>query len=433
MPSLPGGASAVAAAIVAALLAGCAGDAEPEPEDHSMHVGPDGEPIAPMAHNYTTLHPGGEPFTRTYTGTLTPDEAAQSNSMPFGAEHEEFPTCCSVDLMAVDDLLVEDQLVALRLTLTWTNTQSDHAGFDVATCLPWSCLNFNDGPDESQEAGEHTDVLDLITSGRADFSDNGVPYQVGVRYTNAVLTSGLPYTIVVEAFPVGDGLAVFDPYTLEVPENATVTAELVGPYAAEGVSLALMVYDADDRPFLWLPLSGPHLSRHQLGLPGGSYVVIPMAVEGGFVRLSADRLPPEHRMERLAEEFSTVVVATVADAQAQSGTFTYQAPPGTIDPFPVFLYGDGVAVQDLFGLSPTEIGGAHATLRSSSGDIAVVDQYQTYAMAMAVGQQMCLQCNFFVPTYSPQNYIDDDGTYEVAWSSQGASGSWVLFTAQYLR
>lgn len=428
-------AAAALLVLLSSALAGCAGS-DPATGESDLVVGPDGQPVAPLAlHNYTTLHPGGEPFTRSYSGRLTADEAAQSNGMPLGVEAPSFPTCCSVDMVEAADLLATDQLVALRLTLRWTNTQNDHAGFDVATCLPWSCLNFNDGPDESMEQGEHTDVLDLITSGRADFADQGIPYQVGVRFTNAVLASGLDYTIDVEAFPVGNGLAVFDPYTLDVAENATVSAELVGPYAADGVSLALMLYDAADRPVQWIPLSGDHLSRHELDLAAGSYVVIPMAVQGGFVRLASDAMPPSHRLERLAEEFSTVPVATVADAAEHSGTFSYDAPAGTIDPFPVFVYADGAAVQDPFGVPlPDEpLGGAHATLRSSSGDIAVVDQYQDYVQASAVGQQLCLQCNFFVPSYSPENYIDDDGTYEVEWSSQGASGSFMLFTARYLR
>jgi hypothetical protein len=414
---------------LAFLLAGCSGSPAASNGEGPL-LGEDGEPLAAAAFNYTTLHAGGEQFTRTYQGSLTPDEAAQSQSVPFGASPPSFQTCCSLDLIPVTDLLETDQLVALRLTLHWTNTQTDQAGFDVATCLPWACLAFNQGPDESQQPGEHTDVLTVVTSGRQDFEDNNIPYAVGVRYTNAVLAGGMPYTIDVEAFPVGDGLAAFDPYTLNVADNATVVAELVGPYEAEGVSLALMVYDERDRPVDWIELAGPHGSRHNVTLPAGDYVVVPMRVLGGFVRLSSDRRPESLEMERLEEEFSTVPVSQVADSQAHEGTFTYQAPPGTIDPFPVFLYGDGAAVQDSFGLAPADLGGAHATLRSSSGDIAVVDQVQVYAQH-SLGSN-CLQCNFF-SEFNPENYIDDDGTYELDWSSEGASGSFVLFTAKYLR
>jgi hypothetical protein len=420
---------ALAALAVTALLAGCS-DADEPPAP--VQLAPDGTPLVAAAlHNYTTLHPAGAPFVRTYAGALAADEAANSNSVPFGLEPPGQSTCCSVDMIPVTDLLQDDQLVALRLTLTWTNTAADHAGFDVAACLPWSCLAFNDGPDESQQQGEHTDVLHLITSGRRDFSDQGIPYQVGVRYSNAATTAGIPYSIQAEAFPVGDGLAAFDPYTLDVPDHANVTAELVGPFAPDGVSLALMVYDRDDRPIRWIPLSGPHGSRHALNLTAGSYVVIPMAVEGGFVRLSSDREPDQLRMERLQEEFSTVEVALVGDAQEHSGTFTYQAPPGTIDPFPVFLYGDGAAVQDGFGVLP-DTGAAMATLRSSSGDIAVVEQRQVYGQVSALALQNCFQCNFLAE-FDASNYVDDDGTYEVDWFSQGAAGSFVLFTARYLR
>lgn len=418
----------LAAATIAALLAGCSDAPAPAP----VELAPDGTPlVAAMLHNYTTMHAGGAPFVRSYAGQLSADEAANSNSVPFGLEPPSQSTCCSVDMIPVTDLLQEDQLVAVRLTLTWTNTANDHAGFDVATCLPWSCLNFNDGPDESQQQGEHTDVLELITSGRREFTDNGNQYLLGVRYTNAVLTSALPYSIQVEVFPVANGLAAFDPYTLEVPEGSNLTAELVGPFADEGISMAFMVYDRDDRPVRWIPVAGAHGSRHDLNLTGGSYVVIPMEVQGGFARLSTDGMPSDHQMERLAEEFSSVEVAIVADAQEHSGTFSYQAPPGTIDPFPVFIYGDGAAVQDGFGVVP-DTGGAHATLRSSTGDIAVVDQRQVYGQVSSLAVQNCFQCNFFAE-FDASRYIDDDGTYEVEWSSQGASGTFMLFTARYLR
>lgn len=414
---------------LAALLAGCSDSPTAPGED--LALGEDGQPLLASAiSNYTTLHRGGEPFTRTYRGSLTPDEAAQSNSVPFGASAPQFGTCCSMDFITVTDLLELDQLVALRLTLTWTNTETDRAGFDVATCLPWACLAFNFGEDESQSMGEHTDTLTLITSGRQDFEEMGMPYQVGVRYTNAVMSTAVPYSIAVEAHPVGNGLAAFDPYTLEVAEGANVSAELVGPYDPDGVAAGLMVYGEGDRPLEWIPLDGAHGSRHALGLAPGSYVVIPFDVDGGFLRLSTDVEPDELRMDRLAEEFGTVQVAQVADAQEHSGTYTYQAEPGTIDPFPVFLYGDGAGAQDLFGAAPEDFGGASLTLSSSSGAIAVVDQRQLYAQH-PLGTT-CLQCNFGAE-FNPEFYIDDDGSYDLTWSSKGASGAVVLFTAKYLR
>ncbi|HJQ93036.1 MAG TPA: hypothetical protein VJ874_01990 [Candidatus Thermoplasmatota archaeon] len=413
----------------AALLAGCSGS--PAPDDGAAGLGGDGEPLAaPGAFDYTTPHMGGEPFTRTYQGSLTPDEAAQSNSVPFGASAPSFESCCSMDFITVTDLLQTDQLVALRLTLTWTNTEADRAGFDMATCLPWACLAFNFGEDESQSMGEHTDVLTLITSGRQDFEEAGMPYQVGVRYTNAVMSTAVPYTVAVEAHPVGNGLAPVDPYLLEVAEGANVTAELVGPFATEGVSVALMLYGEDDRPLDWIEVSGAHGSRHALGLAPGSYVVIPFDVQGGFLRLATDLEPAELRMERLQEEFGMVQVAQVPDVQEHAGTYTYQAEPGTIDPFPVFLYGDGAGAQDLFGVAPEDFGGAQLTLSSSSGTIAVVDQRQLYAQH-PLGTN-CLQCNFGAQ-YEPEFYVDDDGNYDLEWSSKGGSGTVVLFTAKYLR
>lgn len=421
---------ATVAGLVALVLAGCSGT--PPPESGAPLTLADGTVAGPGTFlNYTTLHTGGEPFTRTYDGVLTPQEAAQSNSVPFGASATVFQTCCSFDWIAVTDLLQQDQLVALRLTLTWTNTQNDRAGFDVAACLPWACNAFNQGGDESQSPGAQTDVMTIISSGRADWAEMGMAYQVGVRFTNAVLTAGMPYTIAVEAFPVENGLAVVDPYTVQVAENATLTAELLGPFQEGGVSLALMAYDGTDRPIQWFEFTGPHGSRHDFTLPAGDYVLIPMQVGGGFARLSTDVPPASLQMERLQEEFSQVEVAAVPDARQHSGTFSYAAPPGTIDPFPVFLYADGARAQDLFGASPTDVGGAQATLKSSSGDIVVVDQ-QEFSV-QAGGQQSCLQCTFSVPAFNPQNFIDDDGTYDLDWASSGAAGTFTLFTARYLR
>jgi hypothetical protein len=422
-----------AASLVLLGLAGCSDPPAAEPDD--VILLPDGTEVAAgTLLNYTTLHPGGEPFTRHYEGTLTPQEAAQSTSVPFGVSAPTFETCCSWDMVQVDDLLVADQLLALRVTLTWTNTQNDRAGLDAATCLPWACYAFNRGADESQEPGLHTDVLTLITSGRTEFAEMGMTPQVGVRYTNAIMASGMPYTIDVEAFPVGNGLAAVDPYVLEVADNATVTAELLGPFAEDGISAGFLVYDRSDRPVQWIEVSGPHGSRHNLTLPGGQYVIIPMTVSGGFPRLSTDLPPGKLKMERLQEEFTQVEFAEVADAQEHAGTYDFMAEPGTIDPFPVFLYADGASAQDLFGLSPSEVGASRSVLRSSSGTIAeVVQQQLSIQETMVLGQQSCLNCNFFVPGYSAQNYVDDDGTYQVEWSSKGAAGTFVLFTAKYIR
>src|SRR5688572_28482728 len=310
---------------IAAALAGCSG--APVADQVAEAPVPEGaDPVTGLV-NYTTLHVGGAPFTRTYQGTLTPDEAAQSNSVPFGAGAAVFQTCCSMDWVEASDVLQTDQLVALRLTLTWEKTQHGRAGLDVAACLPWACQALNFGADASTVAGAHTDVLTLVSSGRAEFADMGMAYQVGVRYTNAILTAGMPYTIVAEAFPVENGLAMFDPYTLDIAENATIAAELLGPYADGGASLALMVYDRTDRPLQCIELAGPHGSRHNLTLPAGEYVVIPMSVDGGFVRLATDREPGSLRMERLSEEFSQVEMAAAADPGEHSGTYTYAADP----------------------------------------------------------------------------------------------------------
>ncbi|MEA3203220.1 MAG: hypothetical protein QOI63_895, partial [Thermoplasmata archaeon] len=149
------------------------------------------------------------------------------------------------------------------------------------------------------------------------------------------------------------------------------------------------------------------------------------------VRLATDREPMMLAAKRLAVENGQLDVATVADTQAHSGDFSYAAPRGSMGDFPWFLYGDGAAAQNLFGFEPQSLGGTNVTLSSSHGLIAAVDE-TLLGLRTAPTGQTCLDC-FGNGDWWPQNYRDDDGTYQVHWSSNGAAGTFVLFTQKYVR
>lgn len=424
----------LATAILALLLAGCAGNGGNGAGGTSSDEAAAGAGAAAAGTwNYTSPHPGGAPFTRDYDGALTPQEVAQPGGAPLAPYFGPVQTCCSIDWVDASDLLTIDQLVAVRVTLAWTNTPSDHAGLDAAACVPWDCVDFNQGADESTAMGEHQDVLTFVTSGREDFLENGNDVLLGARFMNPAVSAGLAYHLHVEATPVGDGLAIADPYLFTLPENATLTAELVGPYE-DKVTVGLLVYDATDRPVHWHELEGKNGTRVDVPLAPGEYVVFPMGVQGGFARFSTDRPGTQPlAFRRLAEEFGMVEVATV-DAQAHAGTYAYEAPPASLDTFPWFLYDDGPAVQDAFGVPTNDaVRGDHVTLSSSSGLVADVDLRQvSTGEPTSPGSRICLQCNTFADV-DPAKYVDDDGTYDVAWSSQGGAGTFVLFTATYVR
>ncbi|HUR63707.1 MAG TPA: hypothetical protein VM241_04415 [Candidatus Thermoplasmatota archaeon] len=421
----------VAALLTLTALAGCA----KAPANGTPATGTEaGTTMAGQAHgllNYTTPDPGGPRYTRDYAGTLTAQEASGLNGgLPLGLSPPTFNTCCYLDWVDTPDLLAPDQLVSLRITVNWTNTDTDHAGLDAAACVPWNCQAFTRGPDESAIPGPHSDSLTLITGGRQDFLDQGLLYQAGVRYTNAVLSNGLAYAIHVEATPVGNGLAPGDPYMVHVAPNATVSAEFVGPVGGT-VSAGLMVYGANDRPLRWLEVSGPPGSRVNLTLPAGTPVVVAYGASGGFVRLATDRAPQMLAAHPLKTESGQLPVAAVADAQEHSGDFSYAAPPGSMGDFPFFLYGDGAAAQNALGFEPQRLGGANITLASSRGTVASLDRSLLGANT-AVAGSTCLNCNTR-GRWLPQNYLDDDGTYQVHWSSGGAVGQFILFTQRFVR
>lgn len=413
------------------VLAGCS---DPPGSATIVGVDEDGDGVPDVAigpFNYTTPHPAGDPFTLELAGTLTTDELAQGDSVPTGAT----PSCCSYDWVEAGDVFaVPEQLLALRVTVNWTNTPDNRAGIDAAACVPWWCAYFEEGPNEAQQMGAHSVTMAINTVNMPDFTGlvgGGVPL-LGIRYSDAAVATTLAYSVRVQAFPVGDGLGIADPYLVVVPENGTLTAELLGPFADE-VEVGLMFFGPDDRPAHWHSMTGAHASRHAIPVGAGEWVVFPFQQVGGFARLSVDREPAEPGLQRLEETFGLVEVAVVPDAQEHSGTFAYEAPPGSLDTFPWFIYDDKPAVQDTFGLpNGGAVGGAEVTLASSSGDIAVVEVRQVSLGMPAQSGRICLQCNGGGP-WSPENYVDDDGTYEVAWRSRGGSGTFILFTAQYTR
>jgi len=418
---------AVAAACL--LLAGCAGPKAPPP---ATALGPAGHMMAPgmaMRWNYTTPDPGGAPTVKDFTGTLTAQQAA-NGGVPFGAAAPNFQTCCYFAMMPEPDLLVMDQLVSIRVTLSWTNTQTAFAGLDAAICLPWHCVDFNRGPDESQVPGEHKDVLTRVTSGRQDFLDQGLAYQVGVRFTNAVVPDGLPYTIHVELIPVGGGLAPGDPYLITVPDGANVTATIAAPMADGDGSIGLMVYGRDDRPARYLTFEGKDGDNFTVQLPAGTYVVSVLNYDHAFLKLAVDRQPATLALKRLAVELGVVPLVDVPDPQAHEGTLQYQAVPGMMEDFPWFLYGDGPAAQNAFGFEPTPIGGENLTFSSSHGLVAGIDVSQISANVGGTGT--CLECDGR-GNWHPENYLDDDGSYDIHWSSNGAKGTFVMFTQKYVR
>lgn len=417
--------------LAASALAGCSGTASPAKGADGLEGPAGGASAVDLAAglwNYRSPDPGGAPVVRDYTGTLTPQQAADGG-VPLGLAPPPLPTCCYFSMQDVPDLLTDGQLVSMRVTLSWTNTATDRAGLDVAVCVPWHCLDFNRGDDESLSDGAHQDVLTRVTSGRQDFLDQGLAYQVGVRFTNAVLSSGLAYAIHVELFPVGGGLAPGDAYEVDVPEGANVTGQLAAPLGGADALVGLMLYGPDDRPARWLTFAGKDGDTFPIPLPAGRSVLAVLDYDHAFLRLRSDREPAK-ALRPLGVEFGQQDLVAVPDAQAHEGTVQYAAPPGTMGDFPWFLYADGVSAQNLFGFEPAPLGGANLTFASSSGVIAGIDL--TQLSVQEAGGSNCLNCNGR-GDWHPGNYVDDDGTYEVKWRSQGGAGTFVMFTQRYVR
>lgn len=372
--------------------------------------------------NVTSPHPGGAPYTRDYTGVAR-DDPTQPQGVPTGLSRGPFQSCCLFSWVAASDLFVEDQMSALRVTLTWTNTPQDSANLDVAVCVPWYC-GFPDMPDDTDQAGPHAETFDIVSGGHRQFLDQQQSYFVGARYSNLVTANGLPFAIHAEVVPVANALAFLDPYEVAVPANVTLTAEMVSPFRASDASAGVMVYGEDDRPLAYRTLSGGNGERTLLAEGPGRFVVVPFAYGGSLVRLHHDNATAEPGPARpLPEAFGVVNVATAADPGPHEGTFTFEAPPGSMDTFPFFIY-DGASAQY------AGAGGGSISLASSTGSIASVDLAALGAVT-PVGQT-CFTCNTNVD-WVPEHYLDDDGSYQVTYRSSQATGSFVLFTATYSR
>jgi hypothetical protein len=417
-----------ACCLLAAALAGCAstpaggaggGDGAPGGGERS------GVPAggALPALNVTSPHPGGAAYVRDYAGVAR-DDPTSVDGVPTGLDRGPFQSCCVYSWVEASGLFAEGQLSAVRVNLTWTNTPQDRANLDVAVCIPWYC-GFPDVPDQTDQMGEHTESFDLVSGGHRQFLDQGQPFLVGARYSNLVSAQGVPFTLRVEVVPVGDALALLDPYEVEVPANATLVAEMLAPFRGAS-SASVMVYGEDDRPLAFRTVEGAPGSRAPLVEGPGRFVVVPFLQDGSLVRLLVENATAEPRPARaLQETFGTVTVAVVTDPAPQEGTFTFDAPPGSMDTFPWFLY-DGPGAQ-----VPGVAGGGSIALSSSSGAIAEVD-LAAIGLAMQPFGQLCLTCNSDAD-WSPENYLDDDGRYQVAYESSQATGRFVLFTATYSR
>lgn len=383
-----------------------------------------GAELAGAVANVTSPHGGGPAYTRTYEGRLTPDDAAELEGVPFGPDAGPIGTCCVYAWIEAPDLFAQGQLSAVRFRLDWTNTAQDQANLDLALCVPWFC-GFTDQPDQSNQPGGHSETFDLVTGGHDQYLEQGQPFLVGARYSNAVLTAGVAFTVTAEVVPAERALALLDPYEVVVPRNGTLVAELVGPLRGTGLSAGLMVYGEDDRPLAYHALDGVDGSRHDLGHGPGIYVVVPFQYGGALVRLAAEgaleEAPPARRLQ---ETFGVHIVAEVSDPAPRTGVAEYAAPPASMDTFPYFIY-DAAAGQ--VGADGQE---TVVALSSSGGLVAEVRLVSTAAFT-PMGQ-LCLTCNQ-ESSWEPANYLDDDGTYQVSYASSTAVGRVVLFTVQYSR
>jgi hypothetical protein len=378
---------------------------------------------------YASSSAGAPPYVRDYSGLADhpkdPNSPDLVQGIPGGPAQGPVQTCCLFTWVRAPDLFEPGQLSVLRVTLNWTNTQTDQANLDVALCVSWYC-GFPEMPDQTNVLGAHSESFDLISGGREEFGGwygDGVP-TVGARYSNGVFSAGVPYTIHVDVVPIADALAFVDPHEVVVPPNATLQAELAGPLRGTGLSAGLMVYGSDDRPLAYHLLEGDDGSVHDLGHGEGTYVVAPFVYDGAFARLKVNATTEPKPLRVLEETFAEVEVAVVPDAAEHGGTFDFAAPPGSLDTFPFFVY-DSAA-----GQVPGASGSSAITLRSSSGVIAQADLAAVGVVTPA--GQMCLTCNT-ATDWEPANYLDDDGTYQVDYSSSGASGRFILFTATYSR
>jgi hypothetical protein len=372
--------------------------------------------------NVTSPHFGGPTYVRDYAG-VAKDDPTQPQGVPTGLARGPFQSCCIYSWVAATDLFVEDQFSAVRVTLTWTNTQQDSANLDVAVCIPWYC-GFPDVPDQTDQLGPQSETFDIVSGGHRQALDQGLQYFVGARYSNLVSANGVPFAVHVEVVPVANALAFLDAYEVAVPAGTNLTAEMVSPFRTSDASAGVMVYGEDDRPLAYRTLSGGNGTRTFLAEGPGNFVVVPFAYGGALLRLHLDNATAEPKPARLLQEtFNTVTVATAADPGPHDGTFTYDAPPGSMDTFPFFLY-DGASAQY------AGAGGGSISLSSSTGRIAGVDLAALGAVT-PVGQT-CLTCQTSVD-WVPEHYLDDDGSYQVAYRSSQATGAFVLFTATYSR
>lgn len=312
--------------LAASVLAGCLGDEEnlQEPGGETGAT-PDpgngnGEPEARF--NYTTAS-GGDPVRETLDGTTGPAFCLPRPAMDLlGGQ------CVYTQQEDFSHLFQEGQMVQVRLTVNWTNTDDDKADLRPAACVPYVCTYADTQEDHSQETGDFSSSA-VLETGAFDWWDD--EYRFGVAVRNAMITGGLDYTLTIEYHPLDNVLAPARPYLIEIPENATLTAQTVSPLreADEETRVGMLVYDENDRPESWTVVEGPNGTAQELPLSAGKRVVYIHHWQQGFIRLQTDRAPSDVNATVLEMKSEFVEVAEFTGEAQVSDSVILETPPGT--------------------------------------------------------------------------------------------------------
>src|SRR5688500_1796599 len=111
--------------LLALALAGCSGSPVPGAGDD---LAVDGA-AAPMLWTFGSPAPERAPYVRDYTGVANhPKDPASPDffqGIPGGPAQGPFQTCCLFSWVEAPDLFGLGELSVLRVTLNWTNTQTD--------------------------------------------------------------------------------------------------------------------------------------------------------------------------------------------------------------------------------------------------------------------------------------------------------------------
>lgn len=407
--------------IVGVALSGCSDDAPADAQTGTGTDETDVDAIGSGTWNYTTGHAAGEAVSTVLDGRLTADEV---QLLLYRFDSPVGGSCCSYDSVDATGLFTTDQMVHMRINLTWTNTPENQVNLYLAPCVPFYCTGGQDGDGQPPSAGEQTESLEFVTGG-VGWEDE---YFLRLRYENPVVTTGLSYSMEVTVTPFEDALVLFDPYEVTVPEGGTLSARLMAPPSEDEAMVGLTLYDDTDRPIAFERLEGRHGDTFDLGVGNGTFVVVPMTWSNAHVRLQADVLlaDGDQQLQRLEEDGEYIEVESISDPQARSGTFELEAPAGTLGPFPGFTHASpgahaaGVASEGFRG-------GIH----SSSGMLSYAQDGQLGTRDPVVGD-LCISC-FSGGAWNPENIVDDDGVYELRWENEEQTGDILVWSPWYVR